>query len=113
MVKVTIPPKFGLIPQVHSYPNVNFRNDPSIPEFRKAIELVRGTPQEYLRRWSLANRIFKDDARLASVILWSDSQVSFCITQAHYDGEPASERQIEQYFIESGWAQIKDPSGQH
>ncbi len=113
MVKVTIPPKFGLIPSVLSHRNVNLRNDHRIPEFREMLEFVPATPTEYLQRWIMANTVFGDDVELASVIRWADDQVSFCITQSHYDGEPASTRDIEEYFIAANWTKIRDPEGQH
>ena len=113
MVKVTIPPKFGLTPRIHFHRNANLRDDPDIPEFRKAIEFDRATPREYLHRWILSNQIFNDDVCLAAVIRWREEHISFCITQPHYNGDPATEREIEQYFLEASWTSIPDPSAQH
>ncbi len=65
MVKITLPPKFGLIPKVltHAVPNV--RGEPGT---RKAIEFIHATPLEYLERWIAANEVFGDDVKLASIV---------------------------------------------
>ena len=47
------------------------------------------------------------------MIRWADGQVSFCITQPHYDGSAASDQEIEQFFENSGWTRIRDPNGEH
>ena len=48
---------------------------------------------------------------LTSAIEWGDGQLSFAITQPQYDGVPASEREIEEYFEDAGWNLIPDPTG--
>jgi hypothetical protein len=50
----------------------------------------------------LANEVFGDDARLASVIEWPDGNLSFGITQPQYHGAPAEQRDIEFYFHAPG-----------
>lgn len=109
--KTTIPPAFGLVPEIRRFPTVNLRGDPEIPAFREAVEFVKGTPLEYLERWIASNEIFGDDVRLSSVIRWSDGQASFCITQPQYDGIPAESRDIEAHFISAGWERLSDPGG--
>jgi hypothetical protein len=90
VVKITIPPKFGLTPRVLSHPVVDLRQGPAKGGLRRAIEFVAATPLEYLERWLAANEVFEDDVTLSSVIEWSDGEVSFVITQPQYHGEPAS-----------------------
>ncbi|MDZ4401368.1 hypothetical protein [Prosthecobacter sp.] len=111
MIKITVPPKFGLIPAVISVPQVNLRDDPAIPPFRKDIGIVHAAPLEYLERWLAANAVFEDDVRLTSVIEWSDGKISFAISQPQYHGEPATDREIEHFFTEAGWTRIPDDSG--
>jgi len=111
VVKITKPPGFGLFPRVVSVPRykggeVGWKREPS-------VEFVAATPIEYLERWIRANEVFDDDTRLVSVVRWRDGQVSFCIVQPHYDGEAATERQIESSFIEGGWTPLRDPRGEH
>ena len=84
--KITIPPQFGLTPEVLSSPAVNLRNDPSVPNLKWQIEFVPATPLEYLDRCLNANEVFGDDVQLASVVEWSDGQLSFGTTQPHYAG---------------------------
>jgi len=110
MVKITIPPKFGLIPQVLTHSVPNLRGEPGE---RKAIEFLPATPLEYLERWMAANEIFGDDVRLTSVIRWADDQVSFAISQPQYHGAPATEAEIDESFRASGWTAIRDPERQH
>lgn len=112
MVKITIPPKFGLIPQVVRHPLVDLRS-PGAAGSRECIEFLPATPLEYLERWLAANEVFDDHVRLASVVRWADGQVSFAILQPQYHGEPASNDQIERYFGEASWTRIADPSKQH
>ncbi|MEX2580547.1 MAG: hypothetical protein WD342_15920 [Verrucomicrobiales bacterium] len=113
VVKVTKPPGFGFIPQVHRHARVKLYDDAPGPGMRPALELEKATPLEYLRRWIRANEVFGDDVRLASVIRWKGGEVSFCILQPHYDGEAATSGEIERYFAESGWTHLKDPNGEH
>jgi hypothetical protein len=108
IAKVTIPPDFGRTPAVRSHQAVNLRGEPGI---REEIEFVPATPLEYLERWLLANEVFGDDARLASVIEWPNGELSFGITQPQYHGMPAEQRDIELYFRAAGWTRLKDPSG--
>lgn len=110
MVKITLPPKFGLIPKVITHPVPNLRGEDGT---RKAIEFIPATPMEYLERWIAANEVFGDDVKLTAVVQWADGQVSFAISQPQYHGEPATDREIEQHFIASGWTRIVDPTGQH
>lgn len=110
MVKITIPPKFGLIPQVLTHSVPNLRGEPGE---RKAIEFLPATPLEYLERWMAANEIFGDDVRLTSVIRRADDQVSFAISQPQYHGAPATEAEIDESFRASGWTAIRDPERQH
>jgi len=109
--KITIPPKFGLIPHSVSLPVTNLRAEPSLPSHRLALEFVPATPLEYLERWIAANEVFDDDVMLAAVIEWADGQVSFGITQPHYHGEPAAFREIEHFFEAAGWTRLPDLSG--
>jgi len=111
VVKITIPPHFGLIPQVVTHPVVNLRDDPETPFQRTEIEFLPATPLEYLERWIAANDVFEDDVTLASVIQWSDGLVSFAIAQPQYHGEPAEPREIDRFFGASGWKQLPVTSG--
>ncbi|MFM2142233.1 MAG: hypothetical protein RLZZ476_777 [Verrucomicrobiota bacterium] len=108
--KLTLPPKFGLIPKVITHVVPNLRGEDGT---RKAIEFIPATPMEYLERWIAANEVFGDDVKLTAVVQWEDGQVSFAISQPQYHGEPATDREIEQHFIASGWTRIVDPTGQH
>lgn len=110
VIKITIPPKFGIIPKVITHAVPNLRGDPGT---RQTIEFIQATPLEYLERWVAANEVFGDDVKLTSVVEWADGQVSFAISQPQYHGEPATPREIEQHFIASGWRPILDPTGQH
>lgn len=109
--KTTIPPAFGLIPQVKSHPLAVLNPDSNAPRERSAIEFLPATPIEYLSRWTACNECFGDAVRLASIIRWSDGAVSFGITQPQYHGVPAEPREIEHFFTESGWTRLRDPSG--
>ncbi len=111
VIKITVPPKFGLIPAVTSVAQVNLRDDPAIPPFRNELGIVHATPLEYLERWLASNEVFEDDVHLTSVIEWSDGQISFAISQPQYHGEPAADRDIESYFTEAGWTRIPDATG--
>jgi hypothetical protein len=113
MVKITIPPAFGLIPAVLSHPLVDLRNDSKEPQFRRAIEFLRATPLEYLDRWIAANEIFADEVELASVVEWSDGQISFIVLQPQYHGENATSSEIEKFFTVAGWTAVRDPSRHH
>lgn len=77
MVKITVPPKFGLIPKVITYSVPNLRGEPGT---RKVIEFIHATPMEYLERWVTANEVFGDDVKLSAVVRWADGQVSFAIS---------------------------------
>lgn len=107
MAKITVPPKFGLIPKLVSHPVPNLRGEPGV---RQAIEFVHATPLEYLDRWISANDVFGDDVRLTAIVQWADGQVSFAISQPQYAGEPATEREIDRYFEAAGWTRILDTS---
>jgi len=109
--KTTIPPAFGLIPQVQSHPLAVLDPDSNAPREGSAIEFLPATPLEYLSRWAACNECFGDAVRLVSVIRWSDGAVSFGITQPQYHGVPAEPREIEHFFTESGWTRLRDPSG--
>ncbi len=109
--KITKPPGFGLIPFVNSLPVLDLRNPDVASQCRQSIEFRAATPAEYLQRWLDANEIFSDDVRLESVIEWADGQVSFGISQPQYHGEPAAAREIDHYFMASGWTPIFDSSG--
>lgn len=111
VVKITVPPKFGLLPAVISTPQANLRDEPAIPRFRQEIGFIDASPLEYLERWMAANEVFEDDVRLTSVVEWADSRISFAISQPQYHGDPASDREIEAYFKEAGWTRIHDPTG--
>lgn len=111
VAKITIPPKFGLVPKVLSHPTVDLRRESKDGEFRQAIEFVPATPLEYLERWIAANEVFEDDVKLSSVIEWADGQVSFVITQPQYHGDPAPVREIERYFEAAGWKRLADCGG--
>jgi hypothetical protein len=109
--KTTIPPAFGLVPELCYLPLAVLRPDADAPHVREAIEFVPATPLEYLSRWLASNEILGDDVRLVSVIRWADGMVSFGITQPQYHGIPAEPREIEAFFHEAGWTRLKDPSG--
>ena len=110
MAKVTIPANFGLVSRVLWHPVVNLRNDPELPKTRPSIEFVPATPLEYLARWIAANDVFGDDVKLTAVIQWADGQVSFAISQPQYHGEPATPREIDEFFEASGWKRFVDSS---
>lgn len=110
MVKITIPPAFGLIPKVVSYPTINLRADPDLSATRQTIEFLHATPLEYLERWIAANEVFDDDVKLTSVVEWACGLVSFAISQPQYHGKPATPREIEAFFEASGWERIINPS---
>ena len=111
MVKITVPPKFGLIPSVISTPRANLRDNPVVATFKEQIEFIHATPLEYLKRWMAANEVYEDDVKLTSVVEWSDGRISFSIRQPQYHGEPATHREIESFFIAAGWKRILDDSG--
>lgn len=102
--KITIPGKFGLIPQVKHHESVHSTG------VRKALEFAAATPLEYLTRWLDANEIFSDDVHLETIVEWADGSLSFGITQPQYHGHPASLREIEAFFTASHWTRIHDPS---
>ncbi|WP_395751580.1 hypothetical protein [Prosthecobacter sp.] len=110
-MKITVPPKFGLIPAIGSSPRANLRDDPTLPAFKEQIEFIHATPLEYQERWIAANDVFEDDVRLTSVVEWSDGRISFSISQPQYHGEPATHREIEGFFNAAGWKRILDDSG--
>lgn len=111
VIKLTIPPNFGLTPKVLHHPVVNLRDDPALPKTRPSIEFVPATPLEYLERWIAANEVFGDDVKLTAVIEWADGQVSFAISQPQYHGEPAPQREIEARFEAAGWKRFIDEAG--
>lgn len=49
--------------------------------------------------------------KLTSVVEWSDGRISFSISQPQYHGEPATHREIEEFFTAAGWKRILDDSG--
>lgn len=110
-MKITIPPRFGLIPQVVSHPIVNLRGDKSAYSTRQAIEFLPATPVEYLSRWIAANDVYRDRVKLHSVVQWADGNVSFVISQPQYHGKPATPREIEHFFESSGWTRLPEVSG--
>jgi len=103
VLKVTIPPGFGLVPCVTASTAINLRSSPGDSAVRKQLELIPATPLEYLNRWILANEVFQDDVRIESVVLWADGLVSISISQPQYHGIPATPREIESCFKEDGW----------
>ena len=105
VVKLTIPPKFGLIPGIHQRLKPNLR-DPTNPKIMFTVEFQQATPLEYLDRWMCSNDVFDDNVSLASVVLWKDGNVSFVILQPHYDGEPATDREISKFFEDAGWVHL-------
>ncbi len=109
--KTTVPPGFGLVPELLHHSLAVLRPDADAPRNADAIEFVPATPLEYLARWRACNEVFGDDVRLVSVIRWSDGMVSFGITQPQYHGVPAEPREIEAYFHDAGWTRLNDPSG--
>lgn len=109
--KMTFPDQFGFMPLLIEHRSVNLRADPSVPPMRRAIEFGPASPLQYLSRWLDANDLFHDDVVLSSLVEWNDGRVSFGITQPQYDGEPATWREIEAYFMASGWTAISDPGG--
>ena len=109
--KTTIPPAFGLVPELCRHPLAVLRPDTDALLEQEAIEFVPATPLEYLTRWLASNEIFGDDVRLVSVIRWTDGMASFGITQPQYHGVPAESREIEAYFHQAGWNRLNDPSG--
>lgn len=111
VVKTTIPPGFGVIPDVRWHGVVTAAPVSDTPPARGAIEFMDATPQEYLERWMACNEVFGDKVELVSVIRWSDGLVSFAITQPQYHGIPAEPREIERFFNDAGWVRLKDPSG--
>ncbi|CAN5888804.1 hypothetical protein BH11VER1_BH11VER1_00120 [soil metagenome] len=90
---------------------MNLRNDTEASSHRLEIEFLPATPLEYLERWIAANDVFEDDVTLASVIRWTDGQVSFAIAQPQYHGKPAAPREIDRFFVASGWKQLPITSG--
>lgn len=109
--KPTIPPAFGLVPELRRHSLAVLRLDADAPHEREAIEFVPATPLEYLSRWLASNEILGDDVRLVSVIHWTGGMISFGITQPQYHGVPAEPREIEAFFHEAGWPRLNDPSG--
>jgi len=111
LVKITIPPNFGLIPAIVSTPRANLRDDPEQPNFRQQIEFIPATPLEYLQRWLIANEVFEDDVTLKSVIEWEDGAVSFSIDQPQYNGELPTQDEIEVFLTSSGWKSLPKAFG--
>jgi hypothetical protein len=109
--KTTIPPAFGLVPELRRHSLAVLRPDTDSPREREGIEFVPAAPLEYLSRWLASNEVFGDDVHLASVIRWSDGMISFGITQPQYHGVPAEPREIEAFFHDAGWTRLNDPSG--
>jgi hypothetical protein len=109
--KTTVPPAFGLVPELRRHSLAVLRPDARAPRQMDAIEFVPATPLEYLARWLASNEVFGDDVRLVSVIRWADGMVSFGITQPQYHGVPAEPREIDAFFNEAGWTRLNDPSG--
>ncbi len=109
--KTTVPPAFGLVPELCRHPLAVLRPENDTPREQVAIEFVPATPLEYLARWLASNEVFGDDVRLVTVIRWADGMVSFGITQPQYHGVPAEPREIESYFLDAGWTRLHDPSG--
>ena len=64
IVKITIPPAFGLLPGIVEISQGYGR-------VRSVIEAIDATPIEYLKRWIANNDVFQDDVHLESVIQWS------------------------------------------
>lgn len=106
VVKLTIPPGFGLTPELVSHPVVTAAEGTSDAAVRHAIEFRKGSPLEYLERWLCSNEVFEDDVRLASVVSWADGSVSFSIRQPQYDGEVTSQVEIEDFFVAAGWIKL-------
>jgi hypothetical protein len=80
---------------------------------RQSVEFVPATPLEYLDRWCLANEVFGDQVQLRSVVRWRCGHVSFGIAQPYYDGEPAPQVLINEFFLAEGWTLVRDPTREH
>ncbi len=111
LVKITVPPSFGLVPAIVSSPRANLRDDPAIPEIHRQIEFIPATPLEYLQRWLIANEVFEDDVSLKSVIEWEDGAVSFSIDQPQYDGALPTQDEINAFLTASGWMSLPNAFG--
>ena len=111
VAKITIPPKFGLVPKVVRHAMVSLRDSPPPSFQRSEIEFLPATPIEYLDRWIAANDIFGDDVQVSSVIEWADGLTSFAISQPQYNGVLAEHRDIERFFAEAGWTRLAVVSG--
>lgn len=109
--KTTIPPAFGLVPELRRHALAILRCEEDALRERDVIEFVPATPLEYLSRWCACNEVFGDAVRIVSVIRWADGMVSFGITQPQYHGTPAEPREIDSFFLQAGWSRLNNPSG--
>lgn len=62
----------------------------------------KASPIAYLERWSLHNELFGDDVRFLGALA-TDSGPRLLIQQPAIAGTPATDEQIQRFFISSGW----------
>ena len=109
VAKITIPPGFGLKPGLVQIGRIlpgseNHRITPTV-----SLEFINANPVEYLERWFAANEVFGDDVELEAILHWKCGALSMAISQPRYLGAPATPREIESYFVKSGWQRLRGP----
>lgn len=65
-------------------------------------EESKASPISYLERWQLHNQIFGDSVTFLGA-LQTESGLRLLIQQPAIEGQPATDQEIAQFFIESGW----------
>jgi hypothetical protein len=65
-------------------------------------EEPKASPIAYLERWHLHNEVFGDQLAFLGA-LQTDSGLRLLIRQPAIAGTPATEKQIQQFFTETGW----------
>lgn len=65
-------------------------------------EETRASPIDYLERWSLHNELFGDSISFLGA-LQADAGLRLLIRQPAISGEPATDEQIAEFFLSTGW----------
>lgn len=101
--KATHPETYGGAPQI------SYDLDPVTDRPAQRLVMGKGTPMQYLERWSLFNAVFGDEVRLERVLAVGYG-LSILISQRDITGDAPELREIEDFFRQRGFEPV--PSSQ-
>lgn len=74
------------------------------------VSMRRASPLQYLDRWRIGNRLFKDDVELVGLSLFRGSEPRIVVSQQTIAGDAATWEEIEEYFVSNkGFREIRPP----